>query len=172
VGRVSGHRGTAGAITVRAGSEAPLWERTQRFAFERDGAVEFHDVEWARAYRDRLVLKLRGIDDAQAAAGLRGARVSVARSDAPCLPPGRHYVAELVGLEVVADGGRVLGVVQGVVATGGTDLLRVARRPPVDSPDAAGELLIPLAREIVVEVDPARGRIVVDLPEGLEELNR
>jgi ribosomal 30S subunit maturation factor RimM len=36
---------------------------------------------------------------------------------------------------------------------------------------ARGELLIPLAQEICVDVDLAARRIVVVLPEGLRELN-
>jgi ribosomal 30S subunit maturation factor RimM len=33
-------------------------------------------------------------------------------------------------------------------------------------------LLIPFARAICVEIDPARRRIAVDLPEGLKDVNR
>ena len=35
-----------------------------------------------------------------------------------------------------------------------------------------GGLLIPFARSICVEIDPAAKRIAVELPEGLKELNR
>jgi len=35
-----------------------------------------------------------------------------------------------------------------------------------------GELLIPFARAICVEIDVAARRIVVDLPAGLKDLNR
>ena len=34
-----------------------------------------------------------------------------------------------------------------------------------------GDWLIPFARSICVEIDPAAKRIVVDLPEGLLEVN-
>ena len=48
---------------------------------------------------------------------------------------------------------------------GGPNLLEVKMR-------AGGELLIPFARSLCVEIDVAARRIVVDLPEGLKELNR
>jgi hypothetical protein len=32
--------------------------------------------------------------------------------------------------------------------------------------------LIPFARSICVEIDPAAKRVIVELPEGLEDLNR
>ena len=60
--------------------------------------------------------------------------------------------------------GLAVGVVRDVEFTGGTPLLAV------DS--ANGEVLIPLADEICVNVDLAARRIDVVLPEGLRELNR
>jgi ribosomal 30S subunit maturation factor RimM len=35
-----------------------------------------------------------------------------------------------------------------------------------------GDLLVPFARSICVEIDPAAKRIAVELPEGLKDLNR
>ena len=35
-----------------------------------------------------------------------------------------------------------------------------------------GEILVPFARSICVSIDPAAKRIIVELPEGLEDLNR
>jgi len=35
-----------------------------------------------------------------------------------------------------------------------------------------GSLLIPFARSICVEIDPGARRIVVELPDGLKDLNR
>jgi 16S rRNA processing protein RimM len=124
-------------------------------------------VRAARAYRDRLVLELEGVEDATSAARLRGARVFASIEDAPELPEGMHYRACLVGLRVLDERGGLIGVVRDVVPTGGTDVLAVT---PVDSP--SGEVLIPLAREIVLEIDADEARMTVRLPQGLLELNR
>jgi 16S rRNA processing protein RimM len=86
---------------------------------------------------------------------------------APELPPGEHYSASLVGMEVRDDSGRELGRVRDVVPTGGADLLVVEASPP-----AVGELLIPMATEIVEQIDREGRLIRVRLPDGLEELNR
>jgi 16S rRNA processing protein RimM len=139
----------------------------------------YYEVEHSRAYRDRLVLKLKGIEDGNEAARLRGHDVFVAREDAPRLPDGVHYVAELVGMLVVDERHGELGRVEGIVETGGVDLLRV-RRSERDSSSASGdgdeedaeELLIPLAREYVRSVDEDERRIHVRIPPGLRDLNR
>ena len=93
----------------------------RRVRIGRPPEGEEFDVEHSRAYRDRLVLKLKGVDDANQAAGLRGSSVFVTREDAPDLPEGVHYVDELVGMLVHDETGRELGRVERVIDTGGTD---------------------------------------------------
>ena len=68
----------------------------------------------------------------------------------------------LSGCEVIERGsGSSLGRVTGFDESGGSGNLVVD-----------GVMLIPFARAICVEIDPAARRIAVELPEGLKELNR
>lgn len=123
-----------------------------------------YEVETARAYGDRLVLKLRGVDDPGSAAALKGLSVAAPGSEVPILPEGRYWVARLVGARVLDGAGEGLGVVEDVVETGGADLLLVR--------DPSGlEVLVPMAQDIVTEIDEDRGLVRVRLPEGLRELN-
>jgi len=160
LGRVAGHRGAGGEITARVASgEAGRWVHLREVLL--DGRP--YDVEHARAYGDRLVLKLRGVDEAGTAAGLRGAEVAAPGREVPILPEGRYWVSRLLGARVADETRGDLGVVEDVVETGGTDLLLVR--------EASGrERLVPLAQEIVVGIDEVAGRILVRLPEGLFEL--
>jgi len=126
-------------------------------------------VEASRTYRDRLVLKLHGIDDGDAAASLRGSVVAVAPDDVPELPEGRYWLERLIGLRVFDEvSGRDLGVVVDVVETGAGEVLAV--RPDGNGSDSDDDILVPLVREFVVEVDAAAMR--VRLPEDLLRLNR
>jgi 16S rRNA processing protein RimM len=157
---VAGHRGAAGEITVRVASgEASRW--THLSAVLLGG--ETFEVERARAYGDRLVLKLFGVDDAGSAASLRGREVAAPAREVPILPEGRYWVSRLLGARVADETRGDLGTVEDVVETGGTDLLLVRET-------SGRERLVPLAREIVVGIDEAAGRIRVRLPEGLDEL--
>ena len=169
IGRVVGHRGLSGELTVRVGSgDAAIWHELRRVAIESTPeATRLYEVEHVRTYRDRLVLKLRGIDDASAAAALKGARVTAPAGAEPKLPAGEYFAAGLVGLAVVDETGHRLGVVRDVVPTGGADLLLVG-----GDDGAEDEWMVPMAREIVRQVDTEGGRLVVRLPEGLRYLNR
>lgn len=173
VGRIAGHRGRQGEVTVRGCRQAEAWLAVRRVFVAQGPEGRFYDVEHSRAYRDRLVLKLKGIENGNDAARLRGHHVEVAREDAPELPEGVHYVAELVGMLVVDESGQELGRVAGVVETGGTDLLRVQEGARGSGEEEEPEeYLIPLAREYVRSIDAAGRRIEVNMPRELRELNR
>jgi 16S rRNA processing protein RimM len=168
VGRVSGFRGPAGELTVKVASgEAGRWTGlTAVLVGEPDGEdanggerVRF-EVERSRAYRDRLVLKLKGVDDPTRADSLKGRWVFAPSEQIPALPPGVYWVERLVGLDVVDERGEPLGKIEDVIATGGADLL-VVRGP------RGAELLVPLAESIVLEIGEPAGPVVVRLPEGL-----
>ena len=69
LGRVSGHRGRTGELTVRIfRGEADHWSEVRRVWVDTGkGESSMFEVEQARAYRDRLVLKLAGVEDPTAA---------------------------------------------------------------------------------------------------------
>ena len=115
----------------------------------------------------QAIFHFEGCDSISDAEKLVGFEVQVPLSERARLSSRQHYVSDLVGCEVWEReaGGAMerLGTVRDVEFPGGTPLLAV------DS--SSGEILIPLAEEICVLIDPARRRIEVVLPEGLRDLN-
>ena len=104
------------------------------------------------------------VDDARKLVGLQ---VQVPLADRVKLPAGSYYISDLVGCAVRERGGGELGQVREVEIHG--DLISGTPNLVVDT--ARGELRIPLAQEICVDVDLTARRIEVVLPEGLRELN-
>ncbi len=134
---------------------------------EQEAVPRAFEVESVRPYRGRWILKLRGLDSLTEAEGVAGWHVCVPRQERPPAPEGEYYQADLIGCEVIeAHSGRCIGQVTDWMETGGADLLEVSGAEP------GREILIPFARSICIEIDPQARRIVVDLPEGLKELNR
>jgi 16S rRNA processing protein RimM len=111
---------------------------------------------------DRVVLKLAGFDDVDAAKTLVGVEFAVPESERVLLPSDHYYDWELEGCEVKV-GEASIGKVQSVIKTGGTEILLIT-----DENDK--EQLVPLADSIVVEIDTEAKTIVVDPPEGLLDL--
>ncbi len=109
-----------------------------------------------------MIFKFQGIDSITDAGKLAGADVAIPWEDRLELPNDEYYQTDLIGCAVEARDGKAIGVVEGWREYGGPPLLAV---------NANGrEILVPFAKSICVEIDAARRRIVVELPEGLEDL--
>jgi 16S rRNA processing protein RimM len=153
-------RGNRGEITALALSSKPERYQTLRDVY-LFGSGARYEVESTWFHDATLIFKFRGVDSISAAEELSGAEVRIPAAERVPLDPGEFFVSDLVGCEVIdRRSGRSLGRVSALDDGGGTGLLVV------------GNLLIPFARSICVEIEPAARRIAVELPEGLEELNR
>lgn len=107
-------------------------------------------------------IALAGVLDRTAAETLRGRWLLVQARDLAATAPGEYYVHELVGCRVEDAGGRALGVVRDVWATGASDVLVIE--------DAAGrQQLVPAVAALLLVVDVAARRIAIDAIPGLFE---
>ena len=127
------------------------------------GEGERFRVEQCRGYRDRLIVKLQGVDGAAEAASKRGWRVIVPDEAVPTLPPGEYWVSRLIGAQAMEESGEALGVVEDIEETGGPSLLRL--RTPEGK-----EILVPFAEAFVVEVSESGRAIRLRLPDDLRHL--
>ena len=121
------------------------------------------EIEEHWFHGDRLVLKFAGFDTVEEAKALVGYDLAVPAEDRIELPEDSFYEWELIGCRVETVGGEQLGEIAGVVRTGGVEILKV-----VD--DTGRDRLIPMAGDIVVEVDKEKKLVRIDPPEGLLEL--
>jgi 16S rRNA processing protein RimM len=140
VGRVGRPHGLDGAFVVEDASEEP-----ERFAPGAAVAVDGEQavvVERKRA-GGRLVVKLDR-------AVRRGQTITVPRSALAELGEGEFYAADLVGLEVLEEGHRLLGRVAAVIPGPANDVLEL------DS-----GIALPMVADCVLSVDTAAGRIAV-----------
>lgn len=104
---------------------------------------------------ERPIVRLDGCDDRSAAQALAGRTLLVARKLAPALEPEQWWAEDLEGC-VVRDARGPLGKVRRLLALPSCEVLEVARQ------DGAGDLLVPLVKDAVREVDLERGVIEVD----------
>ncbi len=166
IARITRPRGNRGEVLADLFTDFPArfdaleevwlqWEGGQR----RRAALE---ESWP--HKGRQVLKFAGIDSIAAAEGLVGAWVEVAVEDAVPLPEGTYYNYELVGCSVREAGGKLLGTVTDVLSVAGNNQLVVA--------GPRGEFMIPAVAAICKRVSIAEKEILVDLPEGLIDLNK
>lgn len=115
----------------------------------------------------QAIFHFEGSDSISDAETLVGMEVQVPLAERVALPAGSYFVTDLIGCEILERGGKKIGTVRDVQFTG-EDL---AGTPNLVVDSSRGELLIPLAQEICVNVDTEAQRIEVALPEGLLDIN-
>lgn len=170
VGRVVKSHGIRGELVVEVRTDSP----DERFAVgsrlvgrigKGDRATDRDvTIEAARQHSGRLLVRLQGVSDRDAADSLRGMLLLV---DSGALPdpedPDEYHDHQLVGLRVLDTSGVALGEVTDIVHTPAGELLGIRL---TDGRDA----LVPFVSEMVPEVDVVGGTCVIDPPEGLLDL--
>ena len=109
--------------------------------------------------KERVRLKLEGIDSRSEADSLRNVFLMVPEDTVPPLPEGMYYHYQILDMGVYTVEGEHLGRVTQILATGSNDVYVASHE--------GHELLIPAVDEVIVEVDLEEKKMIVDLPEGL-----
>jgi len=86
-------------------------------------------VEKLRLDGNFIIIKLKGVDDRNAAELLRGQEVYVDEKNRPQLGEDRFYISDVIGCKLFADGNE-LGVVTDVIQNGGADIWEVGGEKP------------------------------------------
>lgn len=162
IGKILGAHGVRGLCRALSYADSDaIFSSGRTFYFRGPGQrmIPFEILEADRQPR-RLLLRIRGVGDRDAAEKLAGSEIWVKKSDLPPPEEGAYYWFDLIGLTVVTTRGEILGTLAHILPTGGNDVYVVQ--------DANGrETLIPALADVVLEVDLQRNQMVVDLPEGL-----
>lgn len=164
VARAVRTRGLKGEIVAELLSDFPeRFEQISSVFAVGSGEKKTLELENHWFQNDRIVLKFAGYDDVEAAKSLIGFDFALPESERMTLSENEYYDWELEGCSVVIKDGPTLGIVRGVLRTGGVELLAV-------EDDAAREHLVPMVESFVIKIDISRREIVIDPPEGLLEL--
>ncbi len=165
VARVARTRGLRGEVVADLYTDFPgRFEGLESvIAIGPDGSRRSLQIEEHWFHGNRIVFKFAGYDSIDAAKDLAGYQLAIPASERIELPEDHFYDWELTGCRVESVDGKLIGQVSEVMRTGGVEVLVVAAVE-------GREILIPMAREICVEIDIEQRLIRVDPPEGLLEL--
>lgn len=172
IARIVKTQGRRGEVLAETLTDFPERFRELRRVFvETPGSPpEQVTVEKTWPHKGRIVFKLAAADSITRAERLIGRHLFIPVEERMPLGPGRYYIWELTGCQVVREQGKmrsVVGTVTDVAVTAGAPLLRVTRAGRHES-----EVLIPLAQAICTLIDPKTKTIIIDPPEDLLELNQ
>ncbi len=111
----------------------------------------------ARPHKGFAIVKVEGIDDINAAMCMKNKTVSISRGDAK-LPKGGYFLQDIIGAEVVTEGGDTVGVLKDILETPASLIYIVSGET---------EHMIPAVPEFVLKTDAENSRITVRLIEGM-----
>lgn len=165
VGRIVNTHGVKGEIKVIPTTEDPKRFKKLKSIFVegRKGMITY-EIEGVRYHKDFVLLKLKGINDMDAAELLKGSILKIDRKDSLPLKKDEYYISDLFGLEVYTEEERYLGTLVDIIETGSNDVYVVNKE------DREKDLLLPAIKQVIKGVDIENKKMTVHLLEGLEEL--
>lgn len=163
IGKIVNTQGHRGEVRVIPLTDFPeRFSNMEKVCMERDGRLEMRNIEKTYFHKKFIIIKFEGVDDMNAAEMMKNTQLLIPKDELMPLPEDSFYIFDIVDMEVFTVQGRLLGQVREVLQTGANDVYVVegsTRRP----------LLIPALKKVVLSVDKVGKKMIVELPEGLED---
>jgi 16S rRNA processing protein RimM len=118
-------------------------------------------IRSVRPHDKVLLMAFEGLHTPETVGEHRNQIVYVPAADRPLLPEGEYYHHQLIGLRVIDDTGQFLGVITGILETGGANDVYLV------TSQENRELLLPDIEEVVMSIDLNSGEMQVHLLPGL-----
>jgi|SRR5699024_183180 len=118
------------------------------------------EIESYRQMNKFGLLKLKGYDDIATAETLKGLELKIKKEQVGKLAEGEYYYFEIIGCEVYATTGELIGKIDSVMSPGANDVWVVKN-------NQNKEYLIPFIPPVVKSVDIKNKRIEIEVMEGL-----
>jgi len=159
VGVITGAHGVKGAVRVKSHTARPKDIAAYGPVSDEKGEQVF-DIQVTGTAKDRVIAKLSGIDDRDAAEALKGVNLFAPRDALPPAGEDEFYHADLIGLRAEAEDGATMGTVRALHDFGAGDVIEIQGTD-------GKPFVLPFTRAAVPVIDLDGGRIVIAPPPGL-----
>jgi len=118
------------------------------------------EVTGVKFFKQFAILKFKGYDNINDIEMYKGCDLMVTREDAVPLEENEYYIADLLGMDVVTDEGKKLGVLKDVLQTGANDVYVVMTKE-------GKEILLPVIDECILDVSLEENKVTAHMMPGL-----
>lgn len=163
IGIITRFQGNKGEVRVKATTDLPERFLDLDSAYLKKGE-EFKELEidYIRFHKQFVIIKFFGVDSIDQAEELKNYQILIDKSEKYLLPEDSFYVSELIDCEVYLKNGSYLGDLTEVMATSGTDIFLIQGTDK--------EYMLPASREMIIEIDLEKKKIIVDPIPGILDL--
>lgn len=159
--------GTDGRVSLQLDTDQPeAYIKTESVFVELHGKlVPFFVQSFRLQPSNSAHVKLEDVDNAEQADSLTGCQVFLPLEQLPKLSGNQFYYHEVIGWQIQdSTTGQTAGIIKDVLENGPNDLFQLTNE--------GQEILIPVADDWIEKVDRENSMIIMQLPEGLLEVNR
>ena len=159
MGQLVGSFGVKGWLKVRVFTEKVETLKNYKNWFVSSDEKNWSElfVEEVKINQERMMVKLKDIDDRTKADLFRNYWVGVSKNSLPKLNKNEFYWNDLIGCEIQNINGFLLGKVTGFIETGANDVFVV---------EGEKQRLIPYTKKIVKNIEWKQQQIIVDWDES------
>jgi 16S rRNA processing protein RimM len=161
IGKLGRPHGVDGEIAMEVFTDFP--ERiTPGETFYIESGHQTLKLLSCRPHKHGLLVKFEGFNKREQASKLTNQLIHVRREDRPLLEEGEYYHHQLLGLSVIDEENKLLGIIADILSTGANDVYIVHS-------DNGSEILLPAIDAVVLNIDLDTRKVYVRLIPGLLE---
>ena len=163
VGVIASTHGLQGEVNVFPTTEDPdRFKKLKQVTLHTQRGEELLlDVQSARFFKKFVIVKFKQFNNINEVEKFRGCELTIDRKDALKLEPGEYYCADLIGLSIEDEDGKLLGKLSDVLQTGANDVYEMIRE------DNGEKIYIPAIKDCIKNIDINNGKIIIHVLEGL-----
>lgn len=161
VGVISSTHGIRGEVKVFPTTDEPeRFKKLDEVILDTGREQIRLEIEGVKFFKKMVILKFKGYDDINDIERYKGKDLLITRDHALELAPGENFIADMIGLKVVTEDGKEFGTLTDIYKTGANDVYEVKTTD-------GREVLLPVIKECVLDVNLEEGTVTVHIMDGL-----
>ena len=161
IGQIVNTFGIKGMVKVNPFTDdISQFEEMDTILVDKKGDLQEIQIEEVKYSKNQVLLKLKGIETIEEAEKYRNCYLKLPREKAKKLPKDTYFIADLIGLEVYTEEGKLLGKVDDIYNSGANDIY-------VIKDELGKQILLPATKEVIKQIDLDQEKIIVHLLKGL-----
>lgn len=163
IGKIINTHGLKGEVKIAVWMDcAEDFEELSFVMTKNHGIEEKLNIEGIKYQKNNIIVKFKEIPSIEKAEAYKNSVLYVPKSELPPLPEGVYYIADLLSSMVYDEENNEIGKLTDVFNTGSNDVYDIKR-------EGKANLLVPIIDGVLKSVDTDAKKIVIHIPEGLEE---
>ncbi len=163
IGKIINTHGLRGDVKVAPWTDVPEdFEYIKKAYVKKGGESISLNVSYVKYQKNNLIIKFKEINSIEDAETFKNLVLTAEKSELPPLPDGMYYIADLIGCVVTDTRGVGKGKILDVFSAGAGNVYEVET-------ETGKKLLLPANEGTVISTDIENKRIIMNIPEGLED---